>query len=217
MASKEYHLQELAIAKNRHDSRHVMPPIDASQQRILDLGCGAGQTLIAASLAPGAVAVGIDVDWESLRLGREWSDQIHFIRARGEHLPFHGGYFDMVFSRVAIPYMHLEKALAEMQRVLKNGGMLWATLHPFDKTRQEMQADVARLDFKSALYRLFVMANGLTLHLRGKQFSSPLRRGSYESCQTRRGITLALRAAGFINIEVRHEKFLIVTARKPAA
>src|SRR5262245_53263683 len=124
MDSEAYHLWELSIASSPGDRRRIMPPIVERHGRILDVGCGAGQTLITSNLAPGVMALGVDLDHSALALGRRLTQSIHFVCAKGEDLPFRSEGFDLVFSRVAIPYMHIQGALCEMSRVLRDGGQL---------------------------------------------------------------------------------------------
>jgi len=214
MDDGSYHLQELSIASDPGDPRRVMPTIEAGHRRILDVGCGAGQTLIASNLGAGVVAVGVDVDYTALSLGRELSNTICFILAKGESLPFEGESFDLVISRVALPYMHVHLALAEMARVLKAGGSLWLTLHPFSMTASEIMTSFIHFKFKAVLYRAWVLTNGLTLHLFGKQWAFPPKSRRYESYQTKRGITRALLSAGFRRIEFGAGNHFIVTAKK---
>jgi ubiquinone/menaquinone biosynthesis C-methylase UbiE len=190
-----------------------MPAIDASHRRILDVGCGAGQTLIASNLRPGVLAVGVDVDQSALSLGRQLSNMICFIRAEGESLPFQNDSFDLVISRVAVPYMHVHAALAEMGRVLRPGGSLWLSLHPLSMTVGELMSNITRLELKAAAYRVWVLTNGLSLHLLGRQWALPVRNRRYESYQTRRGITRALSAAGFGHVEFGRGDHFVVTAQ----
>jgi SAM-dependent methyltransferase len=217
MESEAYHLWELSIASSPGDPRRIMPPILESDVNILDVGCGAGQTLIASNLAPGVVAIGVDLDHSALSLGRRWTQSIRFVCAKGENLPFRSGCFDLVYSRVAMPYMHIQWALAEMGHVLRDGGHLWLVLHPFSMTVSALIRDLSRLRIKGAVYYLYVMANGLVLHFTGKQLSLPLGGGRCEAFQTSRGIVWALRCAGFEEIEVDRSDRFVVTARKRTA
>src|SRR5262249_42626153 len=150
MDSRSYHLLEAKIANNPGDPRHIMPSILASQTRVLDVGCGAGQTLLANYLAADTVAVGVDPDLSALLLGRQLGGGIRFVCARGEALPFKSEYFDLVISRVALPYMHIRVALAEMCRVLKSDGSLWIVLHPLSMMVQGLKESLLRLDMRDA-------------------------------------------------------------------
>ena len=57
---QHYHLRELAIANDPSDPRRNMPHLEETDRRILDVGCGAGQTLIASAPVAEVLAVGVD-------------------------------------------------------------------------------------------------------------------------------------------------------------
>lgn len=211
-----YHVLELQIASDPADTRRVMPRIGQEVERVLDVGCGAGQTLIASSLAQHVTAIGIDRDLEALRLGRRLDPRIPFICCRGERLPIADASFDMAIARVSLPYMDGRIALAEMTRVLRPGGTLWLVLHPLSQVLRELVAAVDRLDLRAALHRLYVLANGAASHWLDREFASPFG-GKRESFQTPRRVCARLAALGFEAIEARDAPFFVVTARKPHA
>ena len=174
-SSIAYHEGELRVALDaRHPHRVVPDPGDA--RSILDIGCGAGQTIVA--LGAGGRTVGIDVD----------------PAAQGERLPFADGAFDYVYSRVALPYMDIPSALAEMARVLRVGGRLWLALHPIDIPAEQFR----RGNLKGKVYALYTMTNGAWFHVTGRTLRLP--GGICESIQTRRGMGLALTRAGFHHV-----------------
>jgi ubiquinone/menaquinone biosynthesis C-methylase UbiE len=209
-----YHSLELSIATNPQDPRRLLPPVSPSHRRILDVGCGAGQTLIACDFSETVMAVGVDVDHEALGMGRSVCPKIHFVMAQGEELPFANESFDLVICRVALPYMHVSRALSQMARVLRKGGDVWLTLHPFRMTARELAANVVRLNVKAAIYRSWVLINGVALHVVGRQGSWPLHPNRYETFQTQAAITRALRATGFKDIQVSKGTHFLVRARK---
>jgi ubiquinone/menaquinone biosynthesis C-methylase UbiE len=217
MASQnDYHLLELSIAKKQCDQRRIMPVISGNHRRILDVGCGAGQTLIASDLDPDVFAVGVDVDQSALALGKKLSTRVGFVCAKGEALSFPSEHFDLVISRVALPYMHIPRTLAEIWRVLKMGGDLWVALHPLSMLTKDLIEDVKARKLKRVVYELYVLSNGLTLHLLNKQFKLPLTGSRFESFQTDQGISRALRSAGFAEIKISRDNFFVVTAKKTA-
>ena len=110
--------------------------------------------------------------------------------------------------------MHVGRALSEMSRVSVAGGDLWLVLHPFSMTVSELGANISRLQLKAGLYRTWVLANGLTLSVLGKQWRWPSPSGGYETWQTNKGMTRALRAAGFDRIQITRANHFIVTATK---
>ncbi len=213
--SATYHLEELATARDPTAAGHVLPTNVPQRGRILDVGCGAGQTLIALGPGSGRTAVGIDVDPDALRLGRGLADdQPRFVCGQAESLPFAHDSFDFVIARVALPYTDIARAVAEIARVLRPGGACWLSLHPPSVALRQLLGHLRRLQPKGLLYQLYVVANGLALHLFGRQVHFPLRRERIESFQTSRGIRRVLEAAGFADVEIDRERFFVVTARK---
>jgi len=213
--TSEYHRLELAIANDPRDLRRLLPRIETRHRRILDVGCGAGQTLIGSSLADEVFAVGLDTDESAVALGKQLTSAVRFVIGEGESLPFADGSFDLVICRVALPYMHVARALGEMSRVMAAGGDLWLVLHPFSMTARELGANIARLELKSAIYRTWVLLNGLALHVSRRQWRWPSDHGGYETWQTNKSITRALRAAGFDHVQIIRDNHFIVTASKP--
>ena len=96
--------------------------------RVLDVGCGAGQTLRALGRYGPARRLGLDADLELLavgrRLARRRGEAIDFVRATAHSLPLADGWFSLIICRVALNYMHQRQALQEMARVLGPGGLL---------------------------------------------------------------------------------------------
>jgi len=197
------HLEELKIARDPVHHAHSNPDI-RDCQRVLDVGCGAGQTLITAY--PNTPAVGIDVDFAALRLAKSLTTRAAFACGAAEHLPFADGSFDLVVSRVALPYTHIPHSLAEIRRVLRPGGKLWAVLHPLSIPWKEATSG----NFNSYLYFLYVLANGMLFHFSRRQIEFP--RHGCESFQTRRGMRTALRAGGFGEIAFPIGPQFVVTA-----
>lgn len=216
MSGRDYHLKELEIASNAKDPRRTMPPILESYGRILDVGCGAGQTLIASNLNAPVCAIGVDSDRAALSLGKQLSSNINFACAKGEALPFRDECFDFVFSRVALPYMHLQKTLSEICRVLKVGGDIWLVLQPGSMVIKAIQENLSRFEMRRFAYNLYVLANGLAIHLWGKELRWPLNTTLRESFQTVAGTRRLLRSAGFEEIQINTSNFFVATAKKNA-
>jgi SAM-dependent methyltransferase len=210
--SAQYHLQELAIALDPDARAHLLPVIAEAHRTILDIGCGAGQSLIAADLGPDRLAIGLDIDPDALTLGRSLTDAVSFVCGQAETLPFHAGRFDLVISRVALPYTDIPRAASEIARLLRPGGRCWLVLHPPSFAVRELLVHLRRGRLRGVVYQLYVLANGLSLQLFGRQFAYPLRRSRFESVQTTPGIRRALERAGFEGIDVQRGRFFVVTA-----
>ncbi|HEX6718104.1 MAG TPA: class I SAM-dependent methyltransferase [Pyrinomonadaceae bacterium] len=214
MELNNYHLDELRIANTPGHSHRILPPVLKTDRTVLDVGCGAGQTLIATSFESGTTVIGLDRDKSALHLGKQLDQRISFVCATGESLPFQSERFDFVFSRVALPYMQLDETLSEIRRVLKTGGRVWLVLHPYSMVLKETLDAVSRLNIKRAGVCLYVMANGIVLNSVGKEFHLPFKKDYYESFQTVRGITKLLRKAGFDDIRAERNRFFVANATK---
>src|SRR6185436_4815703 len=104
MDLRAYHSLELRIALNPADPRRVMPPVRDEYRSVLDIGCGAGQTLLGAGFKPGTRRIGVDYDYQALRIGKQFDPSLCLVHACGEALPLNSNAFDLVISRVALPY-----------------------------------------------------------------------------------------------------------------
>lgn len=215
MDSKHYHLRELEIARDPKADGHLLPPITSHDRSILDIGCGAGQTLIASNLAPEQRAVGVDVDADALMMGRQIDRSILLVCARAESLPLPSEAFDLVISRVALPYTDIPRAVREIRRVLKRGGRCWLVLHPMSMAVRASVRHLSRGEVRGAIFQLYALLNGWSLHLFGRQFRFPFKTGrSIESCQTRYGIERALRASGMSDISVSRDRHFVISAKR---
>lgn len=202
-------------------------PLGAAQvpkeaRKILDLGCGDAETTVRAmGTSPPAekgeprFVCGVDIDMDSLRALRLRAPYLRCVRARGEELPFKAGCFDYVMSGVALPYMDVPRALREVRRVLNPEGEFWASLHRPLVVWGHLLNSIRTLNRKDVLYRAYVLANALSLHFTGRAFRFPLNRKRIESGQTRRGIRLALQAAGFTDIVMNQGGERFVVSAKP--
>ena len=200
----DYNLGELKIALDPASPKHILPPCLPAPSRVLDVGCGAGQSLIAAYRD--RVSFGIDIDLHALKLGRSLTDRICFTNGRAEALPFKSGQFDLVFARVSLPYTNIPISLREIHRVLKEGGIVWLTLHPFAIPWRQVQTS----NYRGKVFFTYVMLNSLLFHLFQRQFSFL---GRYESFQTERGIRRSLEQNAFEDVSITQGAHFLVTAR----
>lgn len=105
-------------------------------KRVLDLGCGGGQTAIALA-KQGAIAIGVDVSVEQLAYARRLTEQEE-VRVELKHgdlaeLAFQrADSVDIVFSSFALQYVpDLNRVFRQVHRVLKPQGMLVFSMpHP---------------------------------------------------------------------------------------
>jgi SAM-dependent methyltransferase len=174
-----------------------------SMERILDLGCGTGDSWrILGIPVENLEVIGIDLLEDRLQVAhaRYSSCGWRYICARGENIPLPAASVKGILCEVALPYMHIPRTLNELHRVLVPGGWLKATLHSPSFTWSELRRSFPKP--KPSLFRVFVLFNGLVLHCSGKVLSL----GSVaESCQTDAGMRIVLRRAGFNAVSFRHE------------
>lgn len=102
---------------------------------ILDVGCGAGRNSFFLA-KEGFHLIGLDISLSASRLASERNQrektQCMFVMGTFLHLPFSEERLDAAFSSYAIENVSLEqikKALSEMKRVVKKGGVMHITLH----------------------------------------------------------------------------------------
>jgi ubiquinone/menaquinone biosynthesis C-methylase UbiE len=164
--------------------------------RVLDLGCGSGVDLAAWGVTTADEVTGLDIDGTRLTAARLRFPNRAYHLGAGECLPFQAESFDRVISAVALPYMNIQKALAEIHRVLAHRGSLSLSLHSPGFTLAELLHNAFPKPL-ATLFRLYVMANGSWFHCTGRTAGFLNRRT--ESFQTERGMRIALKRAGFSN------------------
>ena len=107
--------------------------------RVLDLGCGEGRHVISAYLEPGIEAVGVDLSLDDLRTTRDKYEEFAggedngssftLASANALTLPFADNTFDKVICSEVLEHIpDYRAALAEIDRVLKPGGLFCASV-----------------------------------------------------------------------------------------
>jgi ubiquinone/menaquinone biosynthesis C-methylase UbiE len=185
--------------------------------RVLDLGCGSGRDLAPWGVTAADEVTGLDIDDSCLAIAKVRFSNRTYLQGAGECLPFEDEGFDRVVSAVALPYMNIQKTLAEIHRVLVPGGGLSLSLHLPSFTIAELLHNAIPKPVPT-LFRLYVMANGLVFHCTGRTVGFVAGRRT-ESFQTERGMRVALNRAGFVNLSFSRAtrpvgETLIVEARK---
>jgi ubiquinone/menaquinone biosynthesis C-methylase UbiE len=102
-----------------------------TDSRILDCGCGPGSITVGlAQWASDGQTVGIDISEDQLNGARSIAnglgiENVTFRQGDIFDLPFEGDSFDIVFSQTVLYHIpDRERALAEMKRVLRPGGLI---------------------------------------------------------------------------------------------
>ena len=58
--------------------------------------------------------------------------------------------FDLVISRVSLPYTDIPQSLSEIARVLREDGRVWLSLHPFSKTVKHLMSALSQFRIKAS-------------------------------------------------------------------
>lgn len=208
----QYHYGELDIAKDPTHPNHALPPIRSDYRRILDIGCGMGQSLMALPLSAQVEAWGVDCDVAAIVAGSRIVPQnVHLLAGTGEALPLPDETFDLVFSRVALPYMDVPSVIAEVARVLRHGGEFWAMLHPPGMLWDRLREDLRSGKLKDLAVCGYIGVNSLLLHILRQQFRI---KGFCETVQTYSGMQRILAAEGLQPLPDEQAHHLIVRAFK---
>jgi ubiquinone/menaquinone biosynthesis C-methylase UbiE len=184
--------------------------------RVLDLGCGSGLDLASWGVTVSDQVTGLDIDGRRLAIAKMRFSNRTYLQGSGESLPLANESFDCVISAVALPYMNIQKTLAEIHRILVPGGGLSLSLHLPSFTMAELLHHAIPKPVPT-LFRLFVMANGLWFHCTGR--TVPFLNGRTESFQSERGMRVALTRVGFVSLSFSRAngpagEMFIVKARK---
>jgi ubiquinone/menaquinone biosynthesis C-methylase UbiE len=168
--------------------------------RVLDLGCGSGRDLASWGVSASDQVTGLDIDHSCLAAAKMRFPARTYLQGAGECMPFENESFERVISAVALPYMNIQKALAEIHRILVPGGDLSLSLHLPSFTIAELLHNAIPRPIPT-LFRLYVLSNGLIFHYTGRNVG--FLNGRTESFQTERGMRIGLNRAGFVNSSFR--------------
>jgi ubiquinone/menaquinone biosynthesis C-methylase UbiE len=123
---------------------------------LLDIGCGPGQWCAAAAEA-GIHAIGVDK-----KISRRTRDlnqsirQFSLVLSDAEYLPFKNKVFHIILCELVFPYINIEKCVAEISRVIQQGGLVHGICH--GPGYYLMQAVNEAMHFKiNAIRRLLVI------------------------------------------------------------
>jgi len=114
---------EAATALENNYALSQMLPLKG--KKLLDLGCGAGETSVYFALQ-GAEVTAVDISEEMLELVKKLAAR-HNVTLQTQHtvaeqMPFADEAFDIVFGNGVLHHIELEPSLKEIHRVLKPGG-----------------------------------------------------------------------------------------------
>lgn len=160
----EEHRRFLALRSAERDADFLLPHLQPGM-RVLDCGCGQGAITIglAAAVAPGEVT-GIDRELSQIEAARELASERHVTNVRFEvgniySLPFPDASFEAAFAHTVLEHLRDPlRALQEMRRVLKPGGVIGIKDPDYATLLHESSSPLT--DEAIALYRRVSVQNG---------------------------------------------------------
>ena len=144
-------------------------------ERVLDVGCGIGQALFPLAVRTGATGVGIDLSLIGCRMACEFyadhlpAARVFFVRSGAESIPFASDSFDVVNCRLALPYTDNARAIAEIARVLRPGGLFLLKIHHLRYYLHEFWQGLISRDPLSIIHAGRVLVAGTIYHLFRRQ------------------------------------------------
>jgi len=124
----DYDTLAAAYARNRQVHPKVLEALAQAvpgNARVLEVGCGTGNYIIALASLTGAACWGVDPSAGMLEQARDRLSPVHFEEGRAEELEADDGFFDLVFSVDVVHHLDdLRTFLSHAHRVLKPGGQV---------------------------------------------------------------------------------------------
>jgi SAM-dependent methyltransferase len=149
-------------------------------EKVLDLGCGAGQELLPFLEKSEAFCVGVDIAPELGKVTKTnfaEKEKAAFVRSTGEKLSFADESFDVVLCRVALPYMDNCKTVSEVARILKPNGVFLLKTHAPPFFFAMLKERLKTFNPKQIAYPLICLAGSFWHLLTGKQLQKGFWRG----------------------------------------
>jgi len=96
--------------------------LSKNKGRVLDIGCGSGNLLAKLDKYFDS-AFGIDISENLIHIAKEKYPKLNLVVGDANILPYENEYFDMVTSHTTFHHLDRAKAVEEVKRVLKPGGI----------------------------------------------------------------------------------------------
>jgi SAM-dependent methyltransferase len=147
------------VVADHYAARLMSRPDVAPTPTVMDLGCGAGDSVdLFRALDPGVRWVGVDIE-ESAEVAERTRADAEFVSFDGEHLPFEDARFDLVYCKQVLEHVERpHELLREVARVIQPGG--W-----FAGSTSQLEAFHSRSIFNWTPHGFTVAAEGAGLEV----------------------------------------------------
>lgn len=191
----DYVMEEWQMFETAHERREALIKAvsETDVRRVLDIGCGAGQEMLP-FVERGAYAVGMDIMPEVGQVGRKMyraknlGDRVSFLRASGDELPFADESFDVMICRGALMFMDNKRAITEMARVMRRGGVFFLMVQAPPYYWWKIGKGLKTGNVLSSVHAARVLAAGNWYLMTGKQPTGRITAGG-EIFQTRSSLS----------------------------
>ena len=152
-----------------------------STTRVLDVGCLGGYGLFDLAMQYRKTGkavpqlVGIDMDENSVSAARQmasiWADtlSVSFACDRIESYAPEGEGFDVILCRLVLPYTRVAKAMRQMGRLCKPGGLIIVQVHACGYYLRQIRRNAPNL--RVVAYYVRPLLNGIWFHCTGRQLA----------------------------------------------
>jgi ubiquinone/menaquinone biosynthesis C-methylase UbiE len=143
--------------------------------RVADIGCGAGRLIQKLNNAPhdeGTEFYGLDISHKLCEVAQQKNPYARIVQGDAEALPYEDNFFDFVFMTETLEHMlDSDKALSEVHRVLKPGGIFiftvpnrdWASFDFYDRIRNKSAQPIDDHYFRVAEIKEYLRKNSFKI------------------------------------------------------
>lgn len=106
--------------------RYTLDALKGIKGKVLDIGCGGGNMAKAIKFyRPDLDVYGIDISKTAIKVAKKNVEDVNFISASCEKIPFKDHTFDALVMYDVLEHMaYPDKTIIEMKRILKKGGLI---------------------------------------------------------------------------------------------
>ena len=134
---------------NRSTNLDVLRKYLKEEDEVLEVGCGDGKKVNTLTEGLGTTYTGIDISGKAIEAAKERFPNYCFKQSKGVRIDFDAGVFDFVylgFFLYLLDRAHLALLVSEVDRVLKDGGILAITDFGTRVQKQKKYSHDANLD-----------------------------------------------------------------------